>query len=234
MSQQPRLCLVQSWQSVSRPPSRNCATSMISHPGMLQVSSQVHFGFRLTYFLPWVLPCLQVSQVFIFLLAVHVQWFPGEQRQMHLLEHTWGWSRSSVYELPYPWRHQLICRQGHQNMTTTTSKRVASWITVEGRILDATNARGRLLTTERQNKVAISRKSTDDESNFGDLGYEVTARLHEDRIWNKEGVSCAEETTQGRTWSTQTSEWVAVGTGTTGGATCTREWNVLVQVIDPS
>ena len=36
------------------------------------------------------------------------------------------------------------------------------------------NARGRLLTTQRWNKVARSRKSTDDESNFGDSGYEVT------------------------------------------------------------
>lgn len=36
------------------------------------------------------------------------------------------------------------------------------------------------MTTQRQNKVASSSRSTDDERNFGDSGYEVTMR-HEDR-----------------------------------------------------
>ena len=40
-------------------------------------------------------------------------------------------------------------------------------------VVDAMNARGRLLTTQRWNKVASSRRSTDDERNFGESGYEV-------------------------------------------------------------
>jgi len=38
---------------------------MIIHPGMLQVSSRVHFRSRLMDFLWWVFPCLKVSQEFI-------------------------------------------------------------------------------------------------------------------------------------------------------------------------
>jgi len=59
---------------------------------------------------------------------------------------------------------------------TTTSQQAVPSITVEGSIPDAMNARGRLLTTQRWNKVANSCKSTCDERNFGDWGYEVTTR----------------------------------------------------------
>jgi len=148
---------------------------------MLQVSSHVHFGFWLIYFLLWVFPCLQVTQVFICLWAVQVQWFPGEHRQRHHLEHTWGCSRSSVHGLAYPWRHQVVRRQGHQDMTTTASQREASWTIVEDNIPNATNARGGLLIARRWNKVASSSRYIDDESNFGDFGYEVTV-WHEDHV----------------------------------------------------
>ena len=53
--------------------------------------------------------------------------------------------------------------------------------------MNATNARGRLLTTQRWNKVASSSRSTNDERNFGDLGYEVMTR-HEDRVKTKTGT----------------------------------------------
>lgn len=39
--------------------------------------------------------------------------------------------------------------------------------------VDAMNARGRLLTTQRWNEVARSSRSTDNERNLGDSGYEV-------------------------------------------------------------
>jgi len=149
---------------------------MISHTSMLQASSQVHFGFWLIDFLPWVLTCLQVSKVFIYLSVVEVQWFPREQIRRHRSKHTWGRSRSSVYGLAYPRRHQVVRRQGHQDMTVATS-----WIIVESSIPDAVNARGRLLTNQRWNKFTSSNKSTSDESNFGDSGYEVTTR-HEDHM----------------------------------------------------
>ena len=45
--------------------------------------------------------------------------------------------------------------------------------------MNAVNARGRLLTTQRRNKVARSSRSTNDESNFGDSSYEVTTRHEE-------------------------------------------------------
>jgi len=53
--------------------------------------------------------------------------------------------------------------------------------------MNATNARGRLLTTQRWNKVASSNRSTDDERNFRDLGYEVMAQ-HEDHVKTKNGT----------------------------------------------
>jgi len=40
---------------------------------------------------------------------------------------------------------------------------------------NTTNAKGRLLTTQRHNKVARSSRATNNERNFGDSGYEVTA-----------------------------------------------------------
>lgn len=40
--------------------------------------------------------------------------------------------------------------------------------------MNAVHARGRLLTTKRQGKVARPSRSINDESNFGDSGYEVT------------------------------------------------------------
>jgi len=54
--------------------------------------------------------------------------------------------------------------------------------------LDATNARGGLLTTWRRNKVASLSKSIDDERNFGDLGYEVVLR-HEDHMKTNNGTN---------------------------------------------
>jgi len=39
--------------------------------------------------------------------------------------------------------------------------------------MDKMNARGRLLTTQRWNKLARSRRSIDNERNFGDISYEV-------------------------------------------------------------
>lgn len=59
------------------------------------------------------------------------------------------------------------------------SQQATPSIVVKDSILDATNVRGRLLTTQRQNKVASSSKSTCDERNFGDSSYEVKER-HED------------------------------------------------------
>ena len=50
-----------------------------------------------------------------------------------------------------------------------------------------TNERGRLLTTHRWNKVARSRRSTDNERNFGDSGCEVTAR-HEGHAKTENGM----------------------------------------------
>jgi len=52
---------------------------------------------------------------------------------------------------------------------------------------NAMNARGRLLTTQRWNKVARSSRSTDNESNFRDSGYDVMAQ-HEDRIKIENGT----------------------------------------------
>lgn len=152
---------------------------MIIHLGMLQVSSHVHFGFQLTDCLPWVFPCLQVLQVFICLLAVQVQWLPREKRWRHCSEHAWGCSRSSVHGLAYPWWHQVVCRQGNQDMTTKTSQWATSWTIAEDNIPNATDVRGGLLTTWRWNKFASSSRSIDDESNFGDSNYEVTM-WHED------------------------------------------------------
>ena len=43
------------------------------------------------------------------------------------------------------------------------------------------------MTTQRWNKVASSSRSTCDESNFGDSGYEVTAR-HEDHAKIENGI----------------------------------------------
>ena len=43
------------------------------------------------------------------------------------------------------------------------------------------------MTTLRGNKVARSRRSTDNESNFGDSGYEVTMRL-EDLMKEEDGT----------------------------------------------
>ena len=63
-------------------------------------------------------------------------------------------------------------------MVVTSHQATPSTIT-EASILDAMNARRRLLTTQRQNKVASSSRYTCDERNFGGLGYEVMAR-HED------------------------------------------------------
>ena len=59
-------------------------------------------------------------------------------------------------------------------MMAETSQQAAPSIAVEGNIPDAMNIRGRLLKTQMQNKVASSSRSTCGESNFGDLGYEVT------------------------------------------------------------
>ena len=53
--------------------------------------------------------------------------------------------------------------------------------------MDAANARGRLLTTQRRNIVASSSRYTDDEINFGESGYEVTTR-HEDRAKTENGI----------------------------------------------
>ena len=155
---------------------------MIIHPGMLQFNSHVHSSFLLTDWLPWVLLFLQVSQVFIYFLTVQVQWLLGEQRRWHHSEHTWGCSRSSVYELAYSRRHQVVRRKGNQ---AEASQRAASWTIVEDNIPNAMNARGGLLTTWRRNKVASSSRSIDDESNFGDSGYGVTA-WHEDRAKAKD------------------------------------------------
>ena len=86
------------------------------------------------------------------------------------------------------------------------------------------NARGRLLTTQRRNKVASSGKSTDDESNFGDSGYEVTVR-HEDlaKIENgtKKEFHVMKQQLKEEHEAAQTDKPVLVGTGTTVGATCT-------------
>ena len=43
------------------------------------------------------------------------------------------------------------------------------------------------MTTQRQNKVASSNRSTTGEINFGDLGYEVTTR-HEDHTKAESGI----------------------------------------------
>ena len=43
------------------------------------------------------------------------------------------------------------------------------------------------MTTQTWNKVASSSKSVNDESNFGDFGYEVTTR-HEDHVKTKNGT----------------------------------------------
>ena len=57
----------------------------------------------------------------------------------------------------------------------------------EGNILNATNARGMFLTGRRQNKVASSSRSINNERNFGDSGYEMTKR-HEDRTKIENGT----------------------------------------------
>ena len=49
------------------------------------------------------------------------------------------------------------------------------------------NVRGRFSTAQRQNKVARSSRSTDNESDFGDLGYEVTVH-HEDHVMAEDGT----------------------------------------------
>ena len=62
-SRKPKLCCPESWKSVSQCPGENYAIFMDSHTSMLHVSPLVCFGFQLRHFLPWVLLCLQVSQV---------------------------------------------------------------------------------------------------------------------------------------------------------------------------
>jgi len=49
------------------------------------------------------------------------------------------------------------------------------------------NARGRLLTTQRQNKVARSSRYNNNERNFGDSDYEVMVQ-HEDHVKAKYGT----------------------------------------------
>lgn len=49
------------------------------------------------------------------------------------------------------------------------------------------NARGGFLTTRKQNNDASSRRSIDDERNFGDFGYAVTA-WHEDSVKIDNGI----------------------------------------------
>ena len=57
----------------------------------------------------------------------------------------------------------------------------------EGSIPDAMNARGRLLTTKRRNKVPSVGRSTCGGGNFGDLGCEATTR-HEDHAKAEDGT----------------------------------------------
>lgn len=56
-------------------------------------------------------------------------------------------------------------------------------------------------------------------------GDSMTWRSHKGREINREGVACAEATTQGRTWPAHTREWVTIGIGTTRGTVCTDRWN---------
>jgi len=72
-------------------------------------------------------------------------------------------------------------------MMEASSQQATPSTIAEGSIPDATNARGRLLTTQRRNKVASSSRSTCGERNFGDPRYEVTAR-HEDRVKMENGT----------------------------------------------
>ena len=87
-------------------------------------------------------------------------------------------------------------------MIVAKSQWATSWTIVEDNIPNAMNARGGLLTTWRRDKVANSSRSIDDESNFGDLGYEVTA-WHV--VWRKkmeQRRSCmCWRSNSGRTWS---------------------------------
>ena len=53
----------------------------------------------------------------------------------------------------------------------------------------------------------------------------TTRGSHEVRERNREGFSCADVATQGRTGAAQTKEWIVVGTCTIGGETCINGWN---------
>jgi len=64
-------------------------------------------------------------------------------------------------------------------MMVAASQQVELSKVVEGSIPYSTNVSGRLLTTQRRNKVASSSRSTCHERNFGDLDYEMMVR-HED------------------------------------------------------
>ena len=81
-----------------------------------------------------------------------------------------------------------------------------------------------MLTTQRRDKVAISSRSTDNESNFGDTGYEVTVR-HEGRAKTENGTKkelhVLKKQLEEEHEVAQTDERVAAGLGTTMGTTCT-------------
>ena len=86
----------------------------------------------------------------------------------------------------------------------------------------------RLLTTHRRNKVASSRRLNDDERNFGDLGYEVMV-WHGDHAKTENGTKnelhVMKQQLNEKHEAAQTDKWVASGTGTTMGTTCTHGWN---------
>ena len=67
------------------------------------------------------------------------------------------------------------------------SQQETSLISPKDNIPNATNERGGLLTTGRWNKVSSSRRSINDEINFGDSGYEVKMQ-HEDRAKVEDGT----------------------------------------------
>ena len=73
-------------------------------------------------------------------------------------------------------------------MMVVASQQETPSTSAEGIISDAMNARGRLLTTHRRNKVASSSRSACGERNYGDSGYKVMAR-HEDHADVENGTN---------------------------------------------